>query len=52
MSAMIISQIEAIRARVCRRFSTIDELLAITAALKEAALEAEAEHAWQKGDLL
>ena len=61
MSAMIISQTEAIRARA-RRFSTIDELLAITAALKEAAaeadraltnrLEAEAERAWRKGDLL
>jgi hypothetical protein len=41
MSAMIISQIEAIRAHACRRFSTIDELLAIAAALKEAALEAD-----------
>ena len=42
MSAMIISQIEAIRAHACRRWSTIDELLAaITAALKEAAAEAD-----------
>ena len=41
MSAIIISQIEAIRAHACRRWSTIDELLAIAAALKEAALEAD-----------
>ena len=59
MSAMIISQIEAIRAHACRRWSTIDELLAITAALKEAAAEADRAltnrleaDAWQKGDLL
>ena len=60
MSAMIISQIEAIRAQTCRRFSTIDELLAIAAALKEAAAEAdrtltnrlEAEHAQRAGDEL
>ena len=57
MSAMIISQIEAIRAHACRRWSTIDELLAITAALKEAAAEAdraltnrlETEHAQRNG---
>ena len=41
MSAMIISQIEAIRAHACRRWSTIDELHAIAAALKEAALETD-----------
>ena len=62
MSAMIICQIQTIRDLACRRFATTDEPLAITAALKEAAaeadraltnrLEAEAEHAWQKGDLL
>jgi len=60
MSAMIISQIEAIRAHACRRFSTIDELLAVSAALKEASAEAdrtlanrlEAEHAQRKGGAL
>jgi hypothetical protein len=58
MSAMIVSQIQAIRDHACRRFATTDELHAVAAALKEAALEAdraltnEAEHAWQKGDLL
>ena len=59
MSAMIISQIEAIRAPACQRWSAIDELLAITAALKEAAAEADRTltnrleaDAWQKGDLL
>ena len=59
MSAMIISQIEPIRAHACRRWSAIDELLAITAALKEAAAEADRTltnrleaDAWQKGDLL
>ena len=57
MSAMIIFQIEAIRALACRRWSTIDELLAVAAALKEAAAEAdrtltnrlEAEYAQRKG---
>jgi hypothetical protein len=57
MSAMIISQIEAIRADACRRWSTIDELIAVAAALKEAAAEAdrtltnrlEAEYAQRKG---
>ena len=56
MSANLVSQIQAIRAEACRRFSTIDELLAIAAALKEASAEAdrtltnrlEAEHA-QRG---
>ena len=60
MSAIIISQIEAIRAHACRRFSTIDELLAVSAALKEASAEAdrtlanrlEAEHAQRKGGAL
>jgi hypothetical protein len=59
MSA-IISQIEAIRTHACWRWSTIDELLAIAAALKEAAAEAdrtltnrlEAEHAQRKGGAL
>jgi hypothetical protein len=57
MSAMIISQIQAIRADACRRFSTIDDVLAVAAALKEAAAEAdrtlanrlEAEYAQRKG---
>ena len=56
MSAMI----QAIRDHACRRCSTIDELLAVAAALKEAALEAdrtltnrlEAEHAQRKGGAL
>jgi hypothetical protein len=62
MSAMIICQIQTIRDLACRRFATTDELIAVAAALKEAAadadraltnrLEAEAAHAWQKGDLL
>jgi hypothetical protein len=60
MSAMIVSQIEAIRDHACRRWSTIDELLAIAAALKEAAAEAdrtltnrlEAEHALRNGGAL
>jgi hypothetical protein len=60
MSAMIISQIEAIRAHACRRWSTIDELLAIAAGLKEAAPEAdrtrtnrlEAGHAQRKGSVV
>ena len=58
MSAMIISQIEAIRANACWRWSTIDELFA--AALKEASAKAdrtlanrlEAEHAQRKGGAL
>ena len=41
MSAMIVSQIRAIRDHACRRRSTIDELHAIAAALKEAALETD-----------
>ena len=57
MSAMIISQIEAIRAHACRRWSTIDELIAVAAALKEASAETdraltnrlEAEHAQRNG---
>ena len=57
MSAMIVSQIRAIRDHACRRWSTIDELLAVTAALKEAAAEADhtltnrlgAEHAQRNG---
>ena len=56
MSAMI----QAIRDHACRRCSTIDELLAVAAALKEAAAEAdrtltnrlEAEHAQRKGGAL
>jgi hypothetical protein len=60
MNANLISQIEAIRANACRRFSTIDELLAVAAALKEASAEAdrtlanrlEAEHAQRKGGAL
>ena len=52
MSANLISQIEAIRG-ACRRWSTINELIAVTAALKEVAAEVdrtltnrlEAEHA-------
>jgi hypothetical protein len=41
MSAMIVSQIQAIRAHACRRWSTIDKFHAIAAALKEAAHEAD-----------
>jgi hypothetical protein len=62
MSAVIVSQIHAIRARVFRRFSSLDDLMAITKALKEAAadadrvlahrLEAQAEEGpWQRGDV-
>jgi hypothetical protein len=60
MSA-ILFQIQAIRNLTCRQWASTDELLAITAALKEAAaeadraltnrLEAEAERARRKGDL-
>ena len=60
MSANLISQIEAIRAHTCRRWSTIDELIAVAAALKEASAEAdraltnrlEAEHALRNGGAL
>ena len=41
MSAMILAQIQTIRDIACRRFSTIDELLAVAAALKEASAEAD-----------
>jgi len=41
MSAMIVSQIQAIRDHACRKWSTIDELHAIAVALKEAAHEAD-----------
>jgi hypothetical protein len=62
MSPMIICQIQTLRDLACRRFATTDELLAITAALKEAAaeadraltnrLEAAAAEAWERGDWL
>jgi hypothetical protein len=61
MSA-ILFQIQAIRKLTCRQWVTTEQLLAVAAALKEAAaeadraltnrLEAEAEHAWRKGDML
>jgi len=61
MSA-ILFQIQAIRKLTRREWATTDQLLAVAAALKEAAaeadraltnrLEAEAEHAWQRGDWL
>ena len=61
MSAMILCQIKTIRDLACRRWASTDELLAITAALKEAAaeadraltnrIEAEAQEAWMRGDL-
>jgi len=41
MSAMIVSQIQAIRDHACRKWATTDELHAIAAALKEAALETD-----------
>jgi len=41
MSAMILCQVRAIRDYACRRYATTDELLAVSAALKEAALEAD-----------
>jgi hypothetical protein len=55
-------QLRALRKLTCREWVTTEHLFAVAAALKEAAaeadraltnrLEAEAEHAWQKGDLL
>ena len=61
MSA-ILFQIHALRKLTCREWATTEQLLAVAAALKEAAaeadraltnrLKAEAEHAWRKGDML
>jgi hypothetical protein len=61
MSA-ILFQIQAIRKLTRREWATTEQLLAVAAALKEAAaevdrtltnrLEAEAAHAWEKGDWL
>jgi hypothetical protein len=61
MSA-ILFQLQALRKLTCREWVTTEQLLAVAAALKEAAaeadraltncLEAEAADAWQKGDWL
>jgi hypothetical protein len=60
MSA-ILFQLHALRKLTCRQWVSTDDLHAICAALKEAAaeadraltnrLEAEAEQAWQRGDM-